>query len=193
MHHIHHTTAFVISHVVTREADRYITLFTRELGVIRANAQGIRKISSKLRFSLQDFSYARVDLVQGKNIWRITSAKKIETHQIKTPDRLVIFARILELVKRLCPGEEPEQSVFEIVETILTIFSTEELITKEEIIGFEYIAVVKILSELGYVAPEGIIAVYLLADLSSEKAREAYADRKEILSVINTALGETQL
>lgn len=193
MHHIHHTTAFVISHIVTREADRYITLFTRELGVIRATAQGIRKLSSKLRFSLQDFSHARVDLVRGKDIWRITSAKKIETHSIKHQTQLIAFAKILELVKRLCPGEEPEPIVFDIVETILDIFSTEEQIEKEIVIGFEYIVVLKILSELGYVAPEGIVAVYLLADLSQEKALEAYSERKEIVSIINNALGETQL
>lgn len=193
MHHIHHTTAFVISHIVTREADRYMTLFTKELGVIRATAQGIRKLSSKLRFSLQDFSHARVDLVRGKDSWRVTSGKKIETYEMKTPAQLIVFAKILELVKRLCPGEEPEPAVFDIVENVMAIFSTEESLTKEELMGVEYLAVLKMLSELGYIAPEGIAAAYLLADLSVEKAREVYDDRREILSVIHAALGETQL
>src|SRR5574343_294251 len=101
MHHIYHTTAFVLGHADIKEADRFFILFTRELGVVRATAQGIRKLSSRLRYGLQDFSYARVDLVRGKDIWRITSAKKIETEGLHIPERLLVFARVLELIRRL--------------------------------------------------------------------------------------------
>lgn len=193
MHHIYHTTAFILGHVDTKEHDRFLTLFTRELGVVRATVQGIRKLSSRLRYTLQDFSYARVDLVQGKNIWRITSATKIEEPYVRTQNQLVVFARILEFIRRLFQGEEPVPVVFSILEQFLAFCGSCGEISEEDLFGLEYIVVLKVLSELGYIAPEGIVAPYLLADLSLEKAGEVYLDRKEILAVIHTALGETQL
>ena len=44
--------------------------------MIYASASGVRKMSSKLRFVLQDFAYIKVDLVRGKDFWRLTSATK---------------------------------------------------------------------------------------------------------------------
>lgn len=193
MHHIYHTTAFVLGHADIKEADRFFILFTRELGVIRATAQGIRKLSSRLRYGLQDFSYARVDLVRGKDVWRITSATKIETEGLYILERLALFARILELVRRLYQGEEAVESVFKTVQSLLMVLGTKQELSKEILLGLEYISVLHILSELGYVSPDGMVAVYLLGDLSLEKASDAYIDRQELLKIINTAIGETQL
>src|SRR6185369_4009724 len=73
-HHIHHTQGFILGSTAVGEANRYITIFTRELGVIGAVEQGIRKIDSKLRYGLQDYAYVRADVIRGKHSWRITSA-----------------------------------------------------------------------------------------------------------------------
>ena len=193
MHHIHHTTAFVIGHTDTREADRYLTLFTRELGVVRATAQGIRKLSSKLRFSLQDFSYARIDLVQGKNIWRITSAKKIESQALDNKEYILMFSRILEMIRRLHQGEESTPYIFESLGKLLEILNFNKEISRDELSGLEYITVLRILSDSGYIPDSGISIAFVLSELSLEKAREAYDMRKEILSIINKSLSETHL
>ena len=42
MHHIYETNAFVLKNIPHGEADAMLTLFTEELGLIRALAQGIR-------------------------------------------------------------------------------------------------------------------------------------------------------
>jgi len=193
MHHIHHTTAFILGHVDTKEHDRFIVLFTKELGVVRATVRGIRKLSSRLRYALQDFSHARVDLVQGREVWRITSATRLEEHIFHKQGQLVAFAKVLELIRRLIQGEESTPTVFTILEQFIDFCTANENLSKEELLGLEYITVLKILNELGYVAPEGIVTVYLLADISVEKVNEAYIDRNQILSLINKTLGETQL
>ena len=74
MHHIHHTEAFVLGSSPKGEDSKLLRLYTRELGLVYAHAQAVRKLSSKLRFTLQDFSRASVDLVRGKEIWRVTTA-----------------------------------------------------------------------------------------------------------------------
>jgi DNA repair protein RecO len=194
MHHIHHTTGFVIGHADIKEADRLFFLFTRELGVIYAIAQGIRKETSRLRYSLQDFSYTRIDLVHGKEMWRITSAKKIETEELaNNKEYTAMFARILELVRRLCQGEEAVEPIFDSLEQLLHIFEQEKSIDRESLLGLEYITVINILYELGYLAPEGVVASYVLGDLSLVKASEAFTDRIALLQIITRTLGETQL
>ena len=76
MHHIYHTEGIILGSKNYGEAGKYYSIFTRDLGMIYASAQGVRKMSSKLRFILQDFSYVKVDLVQGRDFWRVTSASK---------------------------------------------------------------------------------------------------------------------
>ena len=74
MHHLHHTEAYVLGSSPKGEDSKLLRLYTRELGLVYAHAQGVRKLSSKLRFTLQDFSLATVDLVRGREIWRVTTA-----------------------------------------------------------------------------------------------------------------------
>ena len=199
MHHINHTTGFVLGHADIKEADRLFFLFTRELGMVTAIAQGIRKETSRLRYSLQDFSCSRIDLVHGKEMWRITSAKKIELDGFENFSYLIMFARVLNLVRRLCQGEEAVEPIFDILEQITKIFANEKDLSAQAgipekvLLGIEYIAVLKILHELGYVAIKNTVAVYVISELSLEKAGEAYEDRRDILAVITHALGETHL
>ena len=93
MHNIYHTEGIILESKNFGEAGRYYSIFTRELGMVYASAQGVRKMSSKLRFILQDLSYINIDLVQGKDFWRITSASKTnELEKInKQPKTFRIF------------------------------------------------------------------------------------------------------
>ena len=68
MHHKFHTDALIVGSAVFGEANKVYELFTRDFGMIRASAQGVRLAKSKLKYALQDLSYVRVDLVQGKGI-----------------------------------------------------------------------------------------------------------------------------
>src|SRR5258706_4517383 len=114
MHHIYHTEGIILGSKHFGETGKYYSIFTRDLGMIYASAQGVRKMSSKLRFILQDFAYVKVDLVQGKDFWRVTSASKTnELEQItKKPETLKIFANVARLLKRLLAGVEPNEILF---------------------------------------------------------------------------------
>src|SRR3989344_5676480 len=74
-HHIYETDAFVFSALPHGEASRYMVLYTREFGLVRAAAQGLRELKSKLRYSLQPFSLSVVNLVHGRSGWRIVNAR----------------------------------------------------------------------------------------------------------------------
>src|SRR6476646_175067 len=100
MHHIYHTEGIILSSRNYGEAGKYYSIFTRDLGMIYATASGVRKLSSKLRFVLQDFVYVKVDLVQGKDFWRITSASKTnKLEQItKRTETFKVFSNVARLL-----------------------------------------------------------------------------------------------
>lgn len=56
------------------EADRIITLLTREHGVVRAVAKGVRRTSSRFGSRLEPFSHVDLQLAEGRNLDTITQA-----------------------------------------------------------------------------------------------------------------------
>src|ERR1035437_6360155 len=111
MHHIHHTEGIILGSRNYGEAGKCFYVFTRDLGMVYASAQGVRKMSSKLRFVLQDFAYIKIDLVQGKDFWRVTSASKTNTLEgiLKNHGAFGVFSNIANLLKRLLAGIEKNE------------------------------------------------------------------------------------
>src|SRR5512146_101812 len=73
-HHIYNTRALVLGSRTRGERDRVFALLTRDVGLVKALAQGVRRESSKLGGVLMDYAISDVSLVKGKNAWRITTA-----------------------------------------------------------------------------------------------------------------------
>ena len=133
MHHIYHTEGIILGSKNYGEAGKYYPIFTRDLGMIYASAQGVRKISSKLRFVLQDFSYIKIDLVQGKDFWRVTSASKTNKLEqlLKDKETFLIVSNIGKLLKRLLAGVEPNEILFS---DLINGFSVLEKTGKKELL-----------------------------------------------------------
>ncbi len=102
MHHLYHTEGFVLGSQPFAEANKFFFVFTRELGMVGATAQSIRSLSSKLRYSLQDFDCLHISLVRGRE-WRVTNAREHELGILFSarPEFRLFRARIFSLLKRL--------------------------------------------------------------------------------------------
>mgnify|MGYP000310999175 CR=1 FL=1 len=193
MHHIYHTEGIILGSSDRGESGRYYHIFTRELGMVRATASGVRKMSSKLRFILQDFSYVKIDLVKGRDIWRVTSASKTNTlEQVsKRLETLRVLANISKLLKRLLPGEEHNESLF--VELIGGLSVLEKSYTKEDLQNVEAIIVLRILNNLGYIGEPETLKDFIASPFLDDILPRVSAKRSHILNQINRALKETQL
>jgi len=184
-HHIYHTEGIVLSGYNTGEANKYVAVFTRELGLVRATVQSIRKSTSKLRYSLQNYSFAKVDFVRGRDVWRITNAIPLTLFDnvLKDSTKVKLVARIVMLIERLCHGEEQNVILFD---EVLSGFKKLEKIemNNEELLDFETMLVAKILFHLGYWKGEkGIENI----------VNDVLINRKEIICKINEALKESHL
>jgi DNA repair protein RecO (recombination protein O) len=142
---VHTTTGLIISFRPLREADRVYSVLTRDLGLIRATAIGVRKDASKLRGSLEPLTLASISLVRGKEYWRITSAQTIE-NIVSAPEVL----RPLILLEKLVQGEASNPQLFEAVQEII-------LSQKPDDEMFEICLVASILFHLGYLNKEDLI------------------------------------
>lgn len=192
MYHIYHTDAIVLFYRNYGEADRLYTLYTRELGLILARAQGVRKLESKSRFALPLFAHARVSFVRGKDIWRLTGATSIDTYAALSRDipSLRLMAKLSRLVKRLCKGEGSEPRILEDLLSLLG-FLTRPVVLDEERKVAELTFALRLLHTLGYVGDETNFQT-ILKDEPTFGELETVSP-KTLLFEINRALRESQL
>jgi len=193
MHHIYHTEGIILENKNFGETGKYYSIFTRDLGMIYASAQGVRKMSSKLRFVIQDFSYVKIDLVRGKDFWRITNASKTNMLEniSKRPETFEVFANISSLLKRLLAGEETNRDLFS--DLVMGLSVLEKSRTKEDLRNIEAIIVLRILSNLGYIGGDELLKNLVKSPFEKNLIFEVGKSRAKILSEINKALRETHL
>lgn len=193
MHHIYHTEGIILGSKNFGETGRYYSIFTRDLGMLYASAQGVRKMSSKLRFVLQDFAHVKVDLVQGKDFWRVTSATKTDVLEeiTKKSENLAVFFNIARLLKRLLAGVEPNQELFADVLNGLCVLEKSQ--NEEELRNIEMILVLRILNNLGYIGGNDAMQRLVKSPLEADLIFEIGEQRSKVLSLINKTLKETHL
>ena len=143
------TKALVCGTFNRNTADRSYLLFTREAGMLYADARSVRKETSRQRYALQDFSLVRVSLVKGKVGWKIGSIEALKNYYNEAIDKsargsVVSLSRML---RRFVKGEEAAPITFDYV-----VSAFEELISNVKERHFVLMAIeLHILSELGYV------------------------------------------
>ena len=193
MHHIYHTEGIILGSRNFGEAGRYYFIFTRDLGLVYASAQGVRKESSKLRFVLQDFAYLKVDLVAGRDFWRVTNASKTnKLEQItKKSENLKVFANVARLLKRLLAGVEPNETLFaDVLNGLFILEKTEE---GGDLRNIEAVIVLRILNNLGYIGGDEVLQSLIKSPFEDDLIFEVSKSRKQVLHKINKALKETHL
>lgn len=194
MHHIYHTHGFILSSRNVGEANKMLTIYTREMGLVRTVCQGLRLHKSKLRFSLQDFSYANIDLVRGRDIWRVTSATNITSFPYIRADKqsLLLTARISRLLERLCDGEESNIGIFDdFIQSLYFLDNVDILSSSRE--ALELHLVLRIMNTLGYIGESGMLSKYLESSFNEDKIKELLREKQSIIAHINKALNESQL
>ena len=194
-HHIYNTEGYVLESSPTGEANKMFSIFTRELGMVRAAAQGVRLQKSKLRFSLQDFTHVQLSLVRGKDIWRITNAKGEENLYLEHSHNkaaIKVIAHIFLLVRRLVRGEEKNEELFDILFQAFRFLKSTEL-TPDQNSAFECILVLQILHNLGYGGSSAELSLFITTPMSIELLEKMGSVKKIAYQEINRSLKETQL
>lgn len=114
--------AVVLRHADWGEADRLLTLYARDHGIVRALAKGARKITSRKAGHLQPFTHITVQLAKGRDLLIVTQVETVNAF-LPLHDDLVktsFAAYVVELLMRFSYEEEgANPSIFRLlVETL---------------------------------------------------------------------------
>jgi recombinational DNA repair protein (RecF pathway) len=200
MYSVTTTSGFVIESRPSGEAGKILSIFTRDLGLVRASAQGIRLEKSKLRYHAQEYSLGEFSFVRGKEVWRLTNASRAESFvHLRQPSKELV-ARIALLLRRLLHGEEPHPELFEQAESFLFFLQEADMLSSEHMKTLESLIVYRILLALGYVGIDKKIDPRIPAhgggshpEMSVFFLDEIAGQRPSMNAHINKALKESHL
>ena len=151
--HFYTDSGFVLSRRNFGEADRILSLFTKNLGRITLIAKGTRKPKSKKRGHIEVFTYVKFQAISGHGIDLMTEAEVVEDFvQIRLSLKKVSLAYyISEVVGKITHESEPNSELFDLIYTIFT-----KLKTAKRLRDLRKDFILKLLTLMGY-WPEGKI------------------------------------
>lgn len=106
------------------EADKVMTVFTRERGMLRAAAFGCRRPRSALAGAMQMFVHADFQLAEGPRLETVKTAV-VRAHHAKLSADLTALAYatfVAEVVREFLPEGIPDEQFFDRLAEILTAF-----------------------------------------------------------------------
>ncbi len=108
MPHIYKDEGVVLKTIKLGEADRIVTLFTRQNGKVRAVAKGIRKTKSRFGARLEPFTRTDLVIYKGRNLDTITQADIVTSFDEIRCDytKLRAGVALLDVVEKITPERE---------------------------------------------------------------------------------------
>ena len=190
------TEAFILKGQALGEGNRLLFVLTKELGYLPVFARSARLNTSKLRYALQDLSYASLALVRGREYWRVVGAENSE-HLWRSlggdKEKLRLFSQLATLIARLFHGEEKNEKLFAIFMEAASFLKTENFSSDENAL-LEAVLVARVLSALGYF-PERNFYQKLLKNplISKDFLKLILPVRRNLYRDINASLKATHL
>ncbi len=115
--------AVVLRHADWGEADRLITLYTRERGKVRAIAKGARKIRSRKAGHLEPFTRVTLQLARGHDLLIVTQADTLDAY-LAIHENLIKTghaAYVVELLDRFTYEDDTENyGIFRLLSEVLS-------------------------------------------------------------------------
>lgn len=108
------TEAVVLRHIPLGEADRILTLYTPDMGKVRAVAKGVRRVKSRLGGHLELLNRVSVALYEGKSLDVVTEAQVVQNFRAIRED-LEPLSRamyVAELVDGFTSERSPSQAIY---------------------------------------------------------------------------------
>lgn len=179
----YHVIGLVLGHLAHGESNRLYQVLTPDFGLIRVLAQGVRLEKSKLRYNFQTYHLVDLDLVRGREYWRLTGATKIGSAN----DLQVAFGRRLgSVLLKLIHGEEASAMIFSDLKRAwdLLIDKPGEIDPED----LEIFVLIRLFANLGYLAPSEIsIPILVNQDFSWSDVSTVSKKRGALIRVINAS------
>src|SRR5579862_3869711 len=103
------------------EADRILTVMTRDYGKIKIKATGVRKITSRRAAHIELLNHTVLHLYRGNTFAILTEAKMLSDFSTIKGDltKVGLAYHLCELVDGLCPENQENRNVFDLLQGTL--------------------------------------------------------------------------
>lgn len=145
------TQGFILKKEERGEADKILTVYTKDFGKLRILGKAIRKIQSKLKGGVRQFSLSEIEFIQGKNYKTLTDSSLIDNLKNLRKDlkRLKVAYQITDILDNLVKGEEKDEKIWNLLkETFQKLNKSQTLNINYQL--FYYYFIWNIFSILGY-------------------------------------------
>lgn len=181
----YHTAGLVIGQMTKGEASRLYQILTPDFGLTLVMAQSIRLEKSKLRYNLQNYNFVDLDLVRGREYWRLIGAEK--KFGRASQEQINFFCKISSIILRLIHGEEEKQAIFSDLQRAWELLASKPPLASLE--DLEIFFLIRLLFNLGYLAPTEITApIISLNNFSWSDLDLITKERSTLIRVINSSL-----
>lgn len=116
------TEGIVIKRKSLAEADRIVTIFSKDYGKISLMAKGVRKINSRRSPHVELLNHSRFSLYKGKSMFNLSEVDSLENFQKLKKDlkKVGLAYHICELVDGLCAENQENQQIFALLKSTLS-------------------------------------------------------------------------
>jgi len=170
------------------EADKLITIFTKQFGKKKVLAKGVRRLKSKRAPYLELCTHVSLILHPGKTFDYLTEVAACDTFSyLRTRLERIGFAYIaLELTDKLTAEHQEAFFIFEQLREFLYTLNTQKT-TRKEVISHLVTYKQELLGELGFIQKEIPLQAMLL-DQTIESITETRIKSSELLTSIQKQL-----
>ncbi len=111
------TEAIILKSADSNEVDRLLVVYSEKLGKIIISAKGVKKLESKLRYSIEPISYVQMIFVEGKNFLILKDAIILDQflNIKKDLEKIKIALKIIVLIDELIAGEERDEDIWNLI------------------------------------------------------------------------------
>jgi len=119
------TEGLVLKTTDTGESDRLVTILTRDFGLLRAFANGAKRLKSRSQSATQPLAFSRFSLYRGRDAYTVDEAQGIELFFPLREDivRLSLAQYFCELAAELAPAEVPAEPCLRLLLQALYLLS----------------------------------------------------------------------
>lgn len=122
---------FILSRRNVGEADRIVSIFSREQGKLSASARGVRRAGAKLMSQLEPYAEVRLQLVETRGLPIITGATILKSLTPNTQYEVLIDAQsLLELTNLTMDEGQVDEMWYEHVRLALESFAADEVLVE---------------------------------------------------------------
>lgn len=160
------TTGIIIGKRDFLEADKILTIFTRDLGKIQVKAKGLKRTLAKMAGHLEMFNLVDLELIKGKTFYIVIGAQLINGFvEIKENyEKMGIYFYFCEVLNKILEERVRHKNTFEFFLNVLNELKKEDANLLLVAIYFE----LNILSHLGF-KPEFLVCVGCRENIGGHK------------------------